>query len=555
MVLRDEIQKIVQSALIQAVKDGKLPQADYPPIKIEYPKDESFGDYSTPVAMESAKILKKNPMEAAEIIAGYISASPLVGSVKAVRPGFINMFISPEVLKSSLDRAASEGSSYGTRKKEKPRRINIEFVSANPTGPLNVVSARAAALGDTIAGLLEANGDIVDREFYINDFGNQVNLLGRSVLARFKELNGEKVEFPEDGYHGEYIRDVAGKIGESAKDEIASMKSDDERAQFFSKKAVEYLVSLQKSDMQLFKVNYRQWFSERTLHESGAVMKTFEELNAKDVIYDEEGKKVFASTKFGDDKDRVVVRDDGRPTYLLADIAYHRDKFARGYDKVIDIWGPDHHGYIARIRGAMTALGYNPDNFKVLISQQVNLLSGGELVKMSKRLGNFSTMRDLLEEIGSDVARFFFVMRSMESHLDFDLELAKRQSSENPVFYLQYAHARICSVFREAEKQGAVMASSGVNSSYYDSTEASYLLKCVAKFPDEIVDAAEAMEPHRITNYLMRIAQGYHKFYFEHRIITDDKEKTAAYLLLCNAVRTVIANGLSILGISAPEKM
>jgi arginyl-tRNA synthetase len=555
MVLRDEIQDIVRSALIKAVDDGKLPRMEYPLIKIEYPKDEAFGDYSTPIAMESAKILKKNPMEAAEILAGYISASPLVSAVKAVRPGFINMFIAPELLKTSLDRVLSEGAAYGHRKKADPKKINIEFVSANPTGPLNVVSARAAALGDTIASLLEANGDIVDREFYINDFGNQVNLLGLSVLMRYKELNGETVEFPENGYHGEYIRDVAKQIGESNKDEIAGMKSDDDRAQYFSVKAIEYMVSLQKADMQLFKVNYKQWFSERTLHESGAVMKTFDELSQHNVIYDEEGKKIFASTKFGDDKDRVVVRDDGRPTYLLADIAYHREKFARGYDKVIDIWGPDHHGYIARIRGAMTALGYNPDNFKVLISQQVNLLSGGELVKMSKRLGNFSTMHDLLEEIGSDVARFFFVMRSMESHLDFDLELAKRQSSENPVFYLQYAHARICSIFREAEKQGAVMGTSGKDSSYYESPEAVFLLKCIAKFPDEVVDAAEAMEPHRITNYLMRIAQGYHKFYFEHRIVTEDADKTSAYLLLCNAVKTVIANGLAILGISAPEKM
>lgn len=555
MVLRDEIYEIVNSALIKAVDEGKLPRTEYPPIKIEYPKEEAFGDYSTPIAMESAKILKKNPMEAAEILAGYISASPIVNSVKAVRPGFINMFIAPDILKSSLDRVVSEGAHYGHRKKDKPRKINIEFVSANPTGPLNVVSARAAALGDTIAGLLEANGDIVDREFYINDFGNQVNLLGRSVLARYKELNGETVAFPEDGYHGEYIRDVAKSIGESCKAEIVGLNSDEERAEFFSKKAVEHMVSLQKSDMQLFKVNYKQWFSERTLHESGAVMKTFEKLSDQNVIYDENGKKVFSSTRYGDDKDRVVVRDDGRPTYLLADIAYHSEKFSRGYDKVIDIWGPDHHGYIARIRGAMTALGYNPDNFKVLISQQVNLLSGGELVKMSKRLGNFSTMRDLLEEIGSDVARYFFVMRSMESHLDFDLELAKRQSSENPVFYLQYAHARICSIFREAEKQGAVMSVSGKDSSYYESPEAAFLLKCIAKFPDEVVDAAEAMEPHRITNFLMRIAQGYHKFYFEHRIITEDAAKTSAYLLLCNAVRTVIANGLAILGISAPEKM
>jgi arginyl-tRNA synthetase len=284
-------------------------------------------------------------------------------------------------------------------------------------------------------------------------------------------------------------------------------------------------------------------------------MKTLEELEKKSVIYEEEGKKFFKSTEYGDDKDRVVVRDDGRPTYLLADIAYHRNKFSRGYDRVIDIWGPDHHGYIARIKGAIAALGYNSENFRVLISQQVNLLSDGELVKMSKRLGIFSTMRDLVDEIGTDVSRYFFVMRSLESHLDFDLALAKKQSSENPVFYLQYAHARIASIFREAEKIGIVPVSSEIDQVYFQNEESSALLKMIAKFPDEISDAAEYLEPHRISNFLLRLAQGYHKFYFEHRILTDDKIKSAHLLLLCKAVQITIRNGLAILGVSAPERM
>jgi arginyl-tRNA synthetase len=284
-------------------------------------------------------------------------------------------------------------------------------------------------------------------------------------------------------------------------------------------------------------------------------MATLERLEQKGVIYVEEGKKFFASTRFGDDKDRVVVRDDGRPTYLLADIAYHLDKFERGYTRVIDIWGPDHHGYIARISGAIQALGYDASGFRVLISQQVNLLAGGELVKMSKRLGNFSKMKDLIDEIGTDVSRFFFVMRSMESHLDFDLELAKKQSSENPVFYLQYAHARISSVAREAEKQGLSASDSDKRAEYFANPEARVLMALIAKYPDEVIDAAQNLEPHRVTNYLMRLAQAYHKFYFEHRILTDDKEKSSAYLVLCYAVRLVLKNGLTLLGVSAPERM
>jgi arginyl-tRNA synthetase len=556
MVLREEIYSLVRSALEQSIKDGKLPEAEYPPIKVEYPKDDQFGDYSTPIAMESARLLRRNPVEAGEILASYISGSPLVSSVKVVKPGFINIYISKEILESTIDRAASENNTYGHRVKETPLKINIEFVSANPTGPLNVVSARAAAIGDTLATLLEANGDIVDREFYINDFGNQVDLLGRSVLARYKELKGETVVFPEDGYHGEYIKDIAAHVAATEADAIGKIGNDDEAlAQFFSRKAIEHNVSLQQKDMEQFKVKYKRWFSERSLHESGSVMKTFEDLEKHNVIYEEEGKKLFRSTAYGDDKDRVVIRDDGRPTYLLADIAYHRDKFARGYDKVIDIWGPDHHGYIARIHGAIQALGFAADRFKVLISQQVNLLSGGELVKMSKRLGNFSTMRDLLDEIGTDVTRYFFVMRSMDSHLDFDLELAKRQSSENPVFYLQYAHARICSVFREAEKTGLKPCTAKEGSRYYDNPESVFLLKCIAKFPDEVVDAAEALEPHRITNCLMRLAQGYHKFYFEHRILTEDVARSSAFLALCGAVKITMANGLALLGVNAPEKM
>ena len=556
-VLKEEISRIIESALQSAIKDGKLPEAAYPPVKIEYPKDEKFGDYSTPVAMESARVIKRNPMETGELIKEYIKSSTVIGSVDVVRPGFINIFVADSYLASNIAEVKAQDTGYGRRIKDKPSHICIEFVSANPTGPLNVVSARAAALGDTLANLMDAAGDTVDREFYINDFGNQVNLLGKSVLCRYRECKGETVAFPEDGYHGEYIKEIASYVKETFPDEIQSLGSDEELLiRFFAEKAVAFNVAGQKADMELFRVKYNQWFHESWLHRDDKVMMTLKALESKGVIYEEDGKKIFASTRFGDDKDRVVVRDDGRPTYLLADIAYHLNKYERGYDRVIDIWGPDHHGYIARISGAIEALGFNRDSFRVLIAQQVNLLAGGELVKMSKRLGNFSKMKDLIEEIGTDVSRFFFVMRSMESHLDFDLELAKKQSSENPVFYLQYAHARICSVFREAEKQGyAAAASADDAAAYFATPEARNLLILIAKYPDEVVDAAENMEPHRITSFLLRIAQGYHKFYFEHRILTEDKARSEAYLSLCHSVRVTLRNGLMLLGVDAPERM
>jgi arginyl-tRNA synthetase len=556
MILRDEIQSLVEEALENAIKEGKLPAGDYPKIKIEYPKEEKFGDYATPVAMEAAKIVRKNPVETGEILREYIAKSNIIERVDVVKPGFINIFISKDHLVENLGKARTEDARYGIRTKKSPGKINIEFVSANPTGPLNVVSARAAAIGDTLANLLEANGDLVDREYYINDFGNQVTLFGRSTYARYLQNNGIDAAFPEDGYHGEYVKDIARMVGEKFSAEIAALNNNEsELVDFFARKSVDYIVSLQQEDMKLFKVEYKRWFKESSLHDAGSVMKTLEDLQSKGVIYDEEGKKIFRSTDYGDDKDRVVVRNDGRPTYLLADIAYHKNKFERGYDQVIDIWGPDHHGYIARIRGAIQALGYEGSRFRVLIAQQVNLLSGGELVKMSKRLGIFSTMRDLLEEIGSDVARYFFIMRSLESHLDFDLELAKKQSSENPVFYLQYAHARICSVFTEAAKVGLKPADSLSISPWFENDESISLIRLIAKFPDEIADAADALEPHRIANFLLRLAQGYHKFYFEHRIITDDKERSSAYLALCDAVRLTLRNGLGILGVSAPERM
>ncbi len=454
-----------------------------------------------------------------------------------------------------MKSAVRDKEAYGRRIKETPLKYNVEFVSANPTGPMNIVSARAAAIGDTIANLLEANGDLADREFYINDYGNQVNLLGKSVLSRYRELQGIDTEFPEDGYHGNYIKDIAAKLLSEHEKDLDIIEPEKDKIQFCAEKAIEYNVGDQRKDLGDFNVHFKRWFHERILHEQGDVLKTQKILEESGHIFEEDGKKVFRSTDFGDDKDRVVVRDDGRPTYLMADIAYHNDKLKRGYDRLIDIWGPDHHGYIARLTGAVQALGNEKEKFRVLIAQQVNLIMEGEAVKMSKRLGKFSTMRELIEEVGVDVSRYFFIMRSLDSHLDFDLALAKKNSSENPVFYLQYAHARICSIFKAAAERNIEYAPDRTVEKYLNNSEAETLMKLIMKYPEEVRDAAENFEPHKIATFLMRLAQSFHRFYTEHRILTDDIDNAQTYLVLADAVRIILRNGLNILGVSAPESM
>ncbi len=555
MNLKNQIAEIVKCAVASAVDDGAIPpEIRGIDVKIEYPRDQKFGDYATPFALESARVIKRSPMEIASILAPYIGRDNRIDIVEAVKPGFINMFISGGFLFETMKEIISQGHDFGKVKKEKPQRINIEFVSANPTGPLNIVNARAAAVGDTIANLLEFTGDIVDREFYVNDYGNQVDLLGISVRERMRELRGEQADFPEEGYHGEYVRDIARHILEESGDEPGGIEDGAGLVEFLARKAVEYNVEGQRRDLEAFNVRFTNWFREKTLHETGRVGGTLDALTSRGVVYSDEGKEFFRSTGFGDDKDRVLVRDDGRPTYFLADIAYHHDKIMRGYDHLIDIWGPDHHGHITRMEGAMDALGFGKI-LTILVAQQVNLLMEGETVKMSKRLGQFSTMRDLIEEIGVDVARYFFVMRSLESHLDFDLALAKKESSENPVFYLQYAHARICSLFREANTRNVPYDPASALETHLRHEASVLLMKHLARFPEEILDAAEKCEPHRVTAYLMKVAQAFHRFYSEHRILTDDIERTVTYLALSDAVRIVMANGLGVLGVTAPERM
>lgn len=545
-------------------------------IRLEYSRNEKFGDYSSSAALENKNLLG-NPVHAAEAIVKRLKNRSFFSDVNFTPPGFINFRISETALSEYL-KGILQNEDFRFPKTGNPEKIIFEFVSANPTGPLNIVSARAGAAGDSICSLLERIGHSVQREFYVNDYGNQVFLLGVSCVLRLLEWKkGAVIKFqekddgrsteellnsgtmPSEAYRGEYIADIAKHTYSKNEKEIETLLSQNrlmDLAEKYSRWAVEYNLSLQKQDLENFGIRFDQFFSERTLHESGKVLSVLKNLEEKDVIYTEDGKKVFASTKYGDDKDRVVLREDGRPTYLLADIAYHKSKMDRGFKKMLNIWGPDHHGYIARLHGAVQALGYPEEAFRVLIAQQVNLLSKGEVVKMSKRLGRFQTMKDLTEFLGKDsrdLGRYFFVLRALETHLDFDLDLAKEESDKNPVYYLQYAHARIRSIFRTAETEGDFESFQSLKKT----EERERLMFWCARFPEEVYDAAQSMEPHRLCVYLQNLAKAFSKFYIakDNKIIEKNDTEKRGLAFLCSVTAMCLKEGLAILGISAPEIM
>ncbi|MBK8397301.1 MAG: arginine--tRNA ligase [Leptospiraceae bacterium] len=547
-------------------------------VRVEYSRNEKFGDYSTPFLLENKDLLG-DPKENSEKFLNLFSDVKLFSKVDFTPPGFINFRIENSHLINYINSFILLDNEKYAQVEEK-EKIIFEFVSANPTGPLNIVSARAAATGDSICNLLSTLGHQVHREFYVNDYGNQVFLLGVSCLSRLREeLSGKTLEFqeegdtstietlleknilPTEGYRGEYIRDIAKQVYSDTQkkkqiDDLLNSKSYKELSEHFALWAVESNLNSQKEDLISFGVNFDNFYSEKSLHESNSVLSVLENLKKANDIIVEDGKQVFTSIKYGDDKDRVVVRDDGRPTYLLADIAYHKTKIDRGFQQIINIWGPDHHGYIARLKGAMISLGFNEEKFKVLISQQVNLISKGEKQKMSKRLGQFQTMKDLLEFLGEssrDVGRYFFNMRSLESPLDFDLDLAKEESDKNPVFYIQYAHARIHSIFREI---GPDFNFENLKSLTL-TEERRALLFWVSRFPEEILDAAKNREPHRVSNYLQNLSKTFTKFYGakDNKLKECDENIRLALAYICKSASITIRDGLNILGISSPEKM
>jgi len=542
----------LRKGLAEAI--GKL-GLDTGRIDVTPPRDPAHGDAATNVALALAKREGRNPRELAGEIVGALELAPdFVSDVEIAGPGFINFRFAPAWYESALRDVVRGGEDYGRTEVARGQKIQIEFVSANPTGPVNIVSARAAAVGNAMANMLEFAGATVQREYYVNDAGQQVEKLALSVEARFRELKGEPLEIPEGGYHGEYLVDVAKAIAE-ANPGLKDLPSD-ERVTFFKTAAIEQMVSGQRADLDAFGVVFDRWFHEKELAGEGEVDAALEKLKASGETYEKEGAVWLRTQPHGTNDDKVIVKSDGVPTYLLPDLAYHVNKYGRGFDPVIDLWGPDHHAHIAETHAGLEILGFPKERLEIQIVQQVNLLEGGEVVKMSKRAGKLVTLRDLADDVGVDVAKFFFLMRKQASHLDFDLDLARQQTDENPVFYVQYAHARVASLARFAEERGqALPGPDEVDLSDVREGDACQLILLLAEFPQFLASAAVAREPHRLTTYLRDVSARFHSYYHDNRIVTDDPNTTAARLFLSQATRIVLRNGLTLLGISTPDRM
>ena len=526
-----------------------------PFIEVEAPPNDTFGDLATPVAMSLSKILKKPPRKIAEDLVNSIRDKSVFEKIDIAGPGFINFTFSRGYVYSEIRKLLTYRSGFLRTDTGKGRKVQIEFISANPTGPLHLGHGRGGATGEALANLLVAAGYRVEREYYINDAGKQVKLLGLSVFARYQQLFGVEYPFPEDGYRGGYVEDIANEIiREHGKKYLQTSFND--VSDFFVDFSYKRILAGIRKDLKDFGIIFDTWQSERELYEKGYVQEAIENLRTKGFVYDKDGATWFKATAFGDDKDRVIIKQDGEYTYFASDIAYHRKKIEKKYDELIDIWGADHHGYIPRINAVIEALGYPEGRLKVLLVQMVTLLRGGKPVQMSKRAGEFVTLREVIEEVGADITKFIFLTRRPDSHLEFDLETAKAQSSENPVFYVQYAYARINSIFvRSGEKGIDAEKLSDADMHLLSAAEELRLIKKLLMYPMVFEGAVIAREPHRITFYLQELAGMFHAYYNKYRVIGDDVALTRARLALCEAIRIVLREGLGILGISAPEKM
>ncbi len=552
------IREIVES-LVSSVTKRKIREwgedADFP-VFLEIPREESHGDFSTNAAMQIARRLGKKPRPIAEELVSAIREEDrgrLISSLAVAGPGFINIVLSENAWMDVLARALEEGNRFGSSSMGEGKTVHLEFVSANPTGPLHVGHGRGAAVGDALGRILEFTGHRVVREYYVNDVGNQMDNLGRSLLARYRTECGRPTELPEDGYKGEYMIELAREFRADHGDRYADSPME-EALPLFRKEAGDRILDGIREDLEAFRVRYDNWFPEKDLHSHGEVSAAIEELRARGLLYESEGATFLRSQEMGDEKDRVLVRADGRTTYFAADVAYHRNKLRRGYAHLIDIWGADHHGYVPRLRAALQALAGGDSALEVLLVQFVTLIRDGKPVQMSTRSGEFTTLREVLEEVGVDAARFFYLLRSHHTHLDFDLTLARTQSRNNPVYYIQYVHARICSIFREAEARGE-SPSGHPPISMLTLPEEIRLMKAVARFPDVVSESAKSREPHRIPFYLIDLADQFHSFYQKHRFLGETPERTQARLALASAVKTVVGTGLSLIGVTAPERM
>ncbi len=547
-VLTDAIIKTARNAIAAGVvKDGVLPE-----VQLTVPPKKEFGDFASNFAMQSARALRCNPRVLAQYIVENLDCS-YVKKAEIAGPGFINFYLNPDWVYDMLARIVEAGENYGNLPKASDEKIQLEYVSANPTGPLHVGHGRGAAVGSALANLLKAAGYDVEQEYYINDAGNQMNNLARSVNARYLELLGKEIEFPEDGYHGHDIIDTAQRIINKYGDRFLQM-AEAERLEEFKTIAYQEKLAALKEDLERFNVRFDVWFSEKTLHEANKIKEACDRLLEKGYMYEQDGALWLHSTAFGDDKDRVVIRDNGVPTYFAADIAYHANKFGRGFDRVINLWGADHHGYIARMKAAMQCMGYQPEQLEILILQMVRLLRDGQEVKMSKRTGQSVTLNELIDEVGTDAARFFFVMRSIDSQLDFDLDLAKKKSNDNPVFYVQYAHARICSIMRQVAEAGIEVQGKGDYKLLTEPVEVD-LIKKLGEYPEMLATAAKERAVQQVAHYVYDLAGLFHSAYNQCRILGVNEDLQQARLAMVIAVGHVVRHALSILGVSAPEKM
>lgn len=550
----NKIEATLKGALKQAIiACGFVEEYDQESITIEIPKDKSHGDYSTNLAMQLTKLLKRNPRQIAEaIIEALDKENANIEKVEIAGPGFINLFLAKDAMTSIIKEVLEEKEAYGTTTYGQGTKYNVEFVSANPTGDLHLGHAKGAAVGDSICRIMSAAGYDVTREYYINDAGNQIHNLALSLYARYKQAFGQDVTMPEDGYHGKDIIDIATKIKEIDGDKYLEM-DEGKAIVFFRNKGTEYELQKIKDILNEFRVSFDVWFSETSLYENDRVVPTIEKLKAAGYTYEEEGALWFKSTEFGDDKDRVLIKSDGSYTYLTPDIAYHLNKLDRGYEYLVDLLGADHHGYINRMKAAIQALGYNADQLNIDIIQMVRMMNNGEPVKMSKRTGNAVTIKDLIEEIGVDATRYFFVSKAANTPFDFDIGLAKSKSNENPVYYAQYAHARMCSIKAQAAK---------ANIDYSDKYDLLVnpkeieLVKHINEFRNVIIDSAINRTPHKITNYVQRLAQLFHSFYNDCYVIDKENiELSMQRLALVEATRITLKNALNLIGVEAPEKM
>ena len=554
----NQIKELLVDSIKKNIKQNKFQITDIPEPILLATKNKSHGDIATNIALQLSRIVKMNPMDIAHFIINNIDVkNNIIEKVEIAKPGFINIWFKSNWLYQIVKEIQDKGKDYGKIDMGKGKRIQVEFVSVNPTGPLHVGHGKCAVVGDALSSILKAAGFSVEKEYYINDQGKQIDILGNSVQVRYEILLGENKKFPSDGYKGKYIIDIAKEIINQYGDRFKGIDNQ-ETLEFFKEFTLKKISAEIKKDLENFGVNFDVWFSEKSLYKKGRLQEVLTILDQRGFIYKEKGAVWVKTTAFDDEKDRVVIRENGIPTYFASDIAYHQDKYQRGFDKVIDVWGADHHGYIDRMKAAMKALGYPPDFFDVLIVQFVTLIKEGREVGMSTRGGEFITLKDLINEVGKDVARYFFLMRSYDSHTEFDLDIAKSQSMENPVYYIQYAYARICSIIKKAELAGIKLNGldiDNINLQLLNTEEELKLIKKMSSLKDVIRKSAVTWKPHLLTTYLYDLASVFHKYYTVHRIIVEDAELSKSRLILINCTRIVLLNALNLLGISAPESM